>query len=118
MSTGQRCAELLFEEIRNGGCVDTQHQALCCMLMVIGPEDVSKVRFGKLSPYTIAYLRDLRDFMGVTFKVTADEETHTTLYVFRPHYYSSNSSAACQHLVLDFQTLARSYNKHIKTAIR
>ena len=98
--------------MRNGGCVDTQHQALCCMLMVIGPEDVSKVRFGKLSPYTIAYLRDIRDFMGVTFKVTADEETHTTLFVPQCRCHYCNTHAACRHLVLGSLTLARSFSEN------
>jgi len=39
---------------------------------------VSKVRFGQLSPFTINYLRDLRDFFGVTFKITPEQETRTT----------------------------------------
>lgn len=36
-----------------GGCVDTQNQSLALLFMVLGPEDVSKVRLGKLSPFTI-----------------------------------------------------------------
>ena len=68
----------LCEIMGRGRCVDTQHQALCLQLMVLCPEDVSKVRFGQLSPFTIQYLRDLRDFFGVTFKVTPEQETRTT----------------------------------------
>jgi len=75
---GKRTARFLFEEVCRGGCVDTQHQALCLQLMVLCPEDVSKVRFGQLSPFTINYLRDLRDFFGVTFKITPEQETRTT----------------------------------------
>jgi RNA 3'-terminal phosphate cyclase-like protein len=47
--------------------------------MVLCPEDVSKVQFGKLSPFTIQYLRDIRDFFGVTFKVAVDGATNTTM---------------------------------------
>ncbi len=35
---------------------------------------------GKLSPYTIQFLRDVREYLGVTFKIVADEATHTTLF--------------------------------------
>eukprot|EP00051_Salpingoeca_urceolata_P016461 m.218478 g.218478 ORF g.218478 m.218478 type:complete len:370 (+) comp18683_c0_seq5:254-1363(+) len=76
---GQRAVELLFEEISRGGCVDTQHQATCLALMVACPEDVSKVRVGKLSAFAIQHLRDLRAFFGVKFKIKADPETKTTL---------------------------------------
>ena len=39
---GLAVAQMLCEEIRRGGCVDTSHQALACLLMVLGPEDVSR----------------------------------------------------------------------------
>lgn len=45
------------------------------LLMVLGPEDVSKIRLGKLSAYTMECLRLLRDFFGVTFKIRAEPET-------------------------------------------
>ena len=38
-----------------------------------------RVRVGKLSEYTIGYLRLLKDFFGVVFKVTPDEETKTVM---------------------------------------
>ncbi|KAF0687225.1 Aste57867_20987 [Aphanomyces stellatus] len=69
----------LCEEIQKGGCVDTSNQCLALLLMTLSPEDVSKVRFGKLTPYSIQYLRHLRDFFGVTFKIKADNETKTVL---------------------------------------
>jgi RNA 3'-terminal phosphate cyclase-like protein len=70
-------SHLLCEEISKGGCVDTTNQGLVLLLMTLSPEDVSKVRFGKLTPYTIQYLRHLRDFFGITFKIKADTETKT-----------------------------------------
>lgn len=45
-------SHLLCEEISKGGCVDTTNQALVLLYMALSPEDVSKVRFGKLTPYT------------------------------------------------------------------
>ncbi|KAF0715883.1 hypothetical protein AaE_011237, partial [Aphanomyces astaci] len=44
-------SHLLCEEIQKGGCVDTSNQCLALLLMTLSPEDVSKVRFGKLTPY-------------------------------------------------------------------
>ena len=44
--------------------------------MSLGPEDVSRVRLGALTPYAIDTLRLLRDFFGVTFQVTL---THTRI---------------------------------------
>ena len=35
---------------------------------------------GKLSAFTIQMLRDVREFLGVTFKAVADKDTHTTLF--------------------------------------
>jgi hypothetical protein len=39
--------------VPQGGCVDTQNQSLALLFMVLGAEDVSKIRLGKLSPFTI-----------------------------------------------------------------
>eukprot|EP00613_Pedinella_sp_CCMP2098_P080106 CAMPEP_0171952898 /NCGR_PEP_ID=MMETSP0993-20121228/93684_1 /TAXON_ID=483369 /ORGANISM="non described non described, Strain CCMP2098" /LENGTH=388 /DNA_ID=CAMNT_0012598465 /DNA_START=111 /DNA_END=1278 /DNA_ORIENTATION=- len=62
------CANLL-EEVAEGGCVDSTHQPLALTLMAMGPEDVGRLRTGPLSSPSIATLRLLRDFLGVTFKV-------------------------------------------------
>lgn len=77
--SGKLGAQLLLEEITRGGVIDTQSQAPCLLLMALGPEDVSKVRFGKLSPFTIQFLRDLKTFFGVTFKLQPDPEDQTTV---------------------------------------
>eukprot|EP00947_MAST-08B_sp_MAST-8B-sp1_P004605 g4605.t1 len=74
---GRQAALMLCQEVANRGCVDTSNQSLCLLLMVLGPEDVSKIRLGKLSPYTIVCLRQLRDFFGVTFKIAPDPKTKT-----------------------------------------
>jgi len=64
--------------IFQGGCVDTSNQALALALMAVGPEDVSKIRLGKLSPNTISFLQHLRQFFDVTFQITPDTESKTT----------------------------------------
>ncbi len=42
-------------------------------------QDVSKVRIGKLSPFTIELLRDIKTFFGVSYKLKPDATNQTTL---------------------------------------
>ncbi|PVD22972.1 hypothetical protein C0Q70_16232 [Pomacea canaliculata] len=70
---GKQAAHLLLEEIYRGGCVDSSSQSLAVLCMVLGQQDVSKVQTGPLSPYTIQFLRHIRQFLQVMFKVEADK---------------------------------------------
>lgn len=54
-------------------------QGLLFTLMALGPEDVSKVRVGKLSPYGIETLRHIKEFMNVHFNFEPDPSTGTVL---------------------------------------
>nr|CAG4640852.1 EOG090X05X4 [Eulimnadia texana] len=80
---GVKAAHLLLEEIYRGGCVDSTNQSLVTLFMALGPKDVSKTLLGPLSPYTINFLRHLRDFLGTMFKIETktrdsdDEELQT-----------------------------------------
>jgi len=47
-------ARLLLEDIATGGCVDSKHQWLVLLLMVLGKEDVSKCLMGDLTAHTYA----------------------------------------------------------------
>ena len=47
------------------------------MMMVLGPEDVSRVRVGPLTPFSAQYLRHLKDFFGVMFRIVRDSEGST-----------------------------------------
>eukprot|EP01085_Mycamoeba_gemmipara_P004969 Mycagemm_TRINITY_DN10691_c0_g1::TRINITY_DN10691_c0_g1_i1::g.4969::m.4969 type:complete len:356 gc:universal TRINITY_DN10691_c0_g1_i1:1080-13(-) len=76
---GQRVARLLLAEVAQGGCIDTAMQSIPLTLMALNTEDLSKLRVGKLSPYSIECLRLLREFFGITFKVDADAESRTVL---------------------------------------
>lgn len=69
---GLLAAKQLLAEIQKGGCVDSISQTLVLLMMVLGPNDVSKVRVGELTPFTIQYLRDLQDFFGSQFKITQE----------------------------------------------
>ncbi|KAF8581498.1 18S rRNA biogenesis protein [Ramaria rubella] len=66
-------ARALLVEIRRGGCVDRQHQCLVLLMMVLGSEDIGKVRMGGLTARTIQFLRDIRDFFGTSFKIVPAE---------------------------------------------
>jgi len=73
------CTMDFLHEILQGGCVDTANQSFFLLLMVLGQEDVSKIRIGKLSPYTIAYLQHIKEFFNVTFNIVPDPETKTII---------------------------------------
>ncbi|XP_032394935.1 RNA 3'-terminal phosphate cyclase-like protein [Etheostoma spectabile] len=66
---GRNCAKLLLEEVHRGGCVDSSNQSLALLLMTLGQQDVSKVLLGPLSPYTVEFLRHIRDFFQLMFKI-------------------------------------------------
>ncbi|KAI6656484.1 RNA 3'-terminal phosphate cyclase-like protein [Oopsacas minuta] len=66
---GKNCSHLLLEEIFRGGCVDTRNQSLVLLLMAMASDGVSRVIMGYLTDYTIEFLRHLKDFFGVMFKV-------------------------------------------------
>ncbi|KAM4634697.1 RNA 3'-terminal phosphate cyclase-like protein [Polymixia lowei] len=70
---GTNCAKLLLEEIHRGGCVDSSNQSLALLFMTLGQQDVSKVLLGPLSPYTIEFLRHIRDFFQILFKIETQE---------------------------------------------
>ena len=76
---GLKAAKHLYHEISLGGCIDSKTQCVCLLLMALCPEDVSRVRFGKLSKQSIHCLRDLKEFFGIKFKVKADESNQTTI---------------------------------------
>ncbi|CAB9524550.1 Probable RNA 3'-terminal phosphate cyclase-like protein [Seminavis robusta] len=74
---GKRAAAMLLEEVRRGGVVDTTCQSTALLLMCVTPEDVSRIRLGTLTQYTVESLRLFKRAFGVEFKVKPDEETKT-----------------------------------------
>ncbi|KAB2601662.1 RNA 3'-terminal phosphate cyclase-like protein [Pyrus ussuriensis x Pyrus communis] len=76
---GVQMANVLLGEIEQGGVVDSTHQGLLFLLCALCPQDVSKVRVGKLSPYGIETLRNIKDFLGVKFVIKPDPSTGTVI---------------------------------------
>ena len=77
---GVRASAFLLEEIRKGGCIDSYAQTISLLFMCLGPEgDVTRIRIGALSDYTIASLRLFKNVFGVEFKLRPDEETQTVI---------------------------------------
>ncbi|KAJ1680420.1 hypothetical protein EV182_000075 [Spiromyces aspiralis] len=76
---GQKCAKQLLSEVEKGGCFDSMHQWIAFLFMVLSTEDVSKTRIGRLSSFSMQFLRDLQDFFNVTFKIKPDTDTNTIL---------------------------------------
>ncbi|KAJ1759899.1 hypothetical protein LPJ77_001058 [Coemansia sp. RSA 2523] len=72
---GRDAAQRLLHEIARGGCFDSAHQWQALLLMTLGPEHAAKTRFGKLTPFSIQYLRDLRVFFNTTFKIKPDNQS-------------------------------------------
>ncbi|ROL53874.1 RNA 3'-terminal phosphate cyclase-like protein [Anabarilius grahami] len=66
---GRNCAKLLLEEIYRGGCVDSTNQSLALLYMTLGQQDISKTLLGPLSPYTVEFLRHIRDFFQIMFRI-------------------------------------------------
>ncbi|XP_057301904.1 RNA 3'-terminal phosphate cyclase-like protein [Hydractinia symbiolongicarpus] len=66
---GQSVAVSLLQEVYRGGCVDSVHQSLVILYMALGQMDVSKVLLGELTPYTIQFLRHMKDFFNIMYKI-------------------------------------------------
>jgi RNA 3'-terminal phosphate cyclase-like protein len=76
---GKKVSNILLNEIRNGGCVDTTNQTIALLFMTLCSGNVSKIRLGKLSPYTIEYFKLLKEFFGIIFKIEPDLENNTVI---------------------------------------
>eukprot|EP00128_Syssomonas_multiformis_P011072 Colp12_sorted_trinity150504_noHs@32145 len=87
---GREGAMMLLQEIHKGGVVDSMHQPLVLQLMVLTPEDVSKVRFGALTAQSVQVLRLLREAFGVTFKIK--QETHPAMQFSANHKRGSEGA--------------------------
>lgn len=76
---GIRGASMLLDEIYQGGCIGTGIQALVLLWMCLTPEDVSRIRVGTISQYTISALRLYKTAFGVEFKIKPDSQTKTVI---------------------------------------
>lgn len=76
---GKQTLKYLLTEIKKGGCIDTLSQWINIILMVLTPEDVSKIRISKLTKVSIQLLRDIRSFFGITYKIQPDPSNQTVI---------------------------------------
>ncbi len=74
---GNAVSKQLLDEISFGGTVDTTLQSIILVFMALGPDDVSRVRLGRMSKHSVRVLRLIRDMLGVVFKLREDKETGT-----------------------------------------
>ncbi|KAE8271522.1 hypothetical protein A4X09_0g803 [Tilletia walkeri] len=70
-----KTARSLLSEITTRGCIDRAHQSHVLALMALGPQDVGKVRLGSLTPQGVQMMRDIREALGVTFKISQVDST-------------------------------------------
>lgn len=52
--------------------MDGGHQFLVLLFMALTEKNVSSVRFGPLTPYSISFLKNIKLFFGVVFKIKVD----------------------------------------------
>lgn len=75
----REAAYSIFEEIQRGGCVDSICQSLAITMMAFNQKDVSKMKMGALTTYTIHYLRHLKEFCGLTFQLSSETYPEITV---------------------------------------
>lgn len=72
-TVGEVAAYKLLHEINFDGVCDNHHQILLIHYLALAEEDeASRVRLGRLSPTAVAYLRHVRDFFGVKFRIVQE----------------------------------------------
>nr|KYP51219.1 putative RNA 3'-terminal phosphate cyclase-like protein [Cajanus cajan] len=74
---GVGIANALLGEITQCGVVDSTHQGLLFLLCALCPQDVSKVRVGKLSQHGVETLRNIRDFLNLKFIIKPDPDSQS-----------------------------------------
>ena len=80
---GTSAADALLGQIKEGGVIDAANQPTALLLMALGPEDVSRVRLGPLTPFAIETLRLIKDFFGLVFQIEVDKEDNSLLLACR-----------------------------------
>lgn len=68
----------LLKQIKKGGVFDQASQWLVVLLMGLTNDQLSKVVFGPLTPMTSQLLDDIQRFLGVSFKIKANETSGET----------------------------------------
>jgi len=88
---GSAAADALLQQISEGGVIDSANQPTALLLMALGPEDVSRIRLGPLTPFAIETLRLIHDFFGVAFRIEADADDGSLMLACRGVGYRNTS---------------------------
>lgn len=79
-SMGVAVASRLLQEIEMGGVTDTASQWVMVLLCALTEEDqTSRIKLGKLAPYTVQMLRHIKDFFAVQFKLEQEEDSEAVV---------------------------------------
>ncbi|KAJ1033949.1 hypothetical protein NDA16_000157 [Ustilago loliicola] len=73
----QAAARMLLTEIAQRGCVDRSHQPLVLLLMALSPQDVAKCTMANPTANAVQMMRDIKEALGVSFKISPAENTAT-----------------------------------------
>ncbi|EMR11561.1 18S rRNA biogenesis protein RCL1 [Pneumocystis murina B123] len=66
---GINCAKILLSQILNGGCVDNIACKYVLLGMVLGSEDVGRIRISrKIDEHLVAFLRDVKLFFNIEMR--------------------------------------------------
>lgn len=68
-----KCVKMILHEAAHQGCIDSSNQSFAFLYMLLCSTDVSKIRLGKLTPYSIACLKTLYQFFSRKFKLAPVE---------------------------------------------
>ncbi|XP_064385929.1 RNA 3'-terminal phosphate cyclase-like protein [Halichondria panicea] len=71
---GAQAVSSLIEEIVKGGCADSVCQVIPLLFMALGQKDVSKIQLGELTEYSTQFLRHIKDFFQLAYKVEGKVE--------------------------------------------
>lgn len=55
------------------GVVDSSSQWVALILMALSEKKISKIKLGRITPFTIETLRIIKELLGITFKIEQDE---------------------------------------------
>lgn len=69
---------MILDQIAHGGCIDSTNAPLALLYCALADSDVTRLRLGRFTEQNIVFLRDLKMFFGVIFKLRAVESTESS----------------------------------------
>lgn len=93
---GAMCAKMLLDEIDGGGCVDRWGARLVVLGMLLGSEDMGRVRIGKncVDETFVALIRDIQTFFNRQIAIKEEEDDTLVLTVLGLGYVNANKGVS------------------------